>query len=1133
MKKFFNRILCVFLVLSLLPVAAFASQKPAEPEDDEYITVIVEVKGDAVLESQTAKDLGYKNYLNTNEAKAAENKMRSVQSKVQSEIKSTVKEDTPVLFTYTHTFNGFALRVNKSDIAKIRALPNVENVYMERIYQTFEGEEKDSIATAEAEENPESEPYMNFGSEMMDLEYLHDLGYTGKGLVIAVVDSAFDVNHIMFSEPIENPRLSKSDIADLIKNNSLSVCNAGATLSVNRVYRSEKIPFAFNYGSLSADTYFAVSDHGTHVAGIAAGNHGVDIFGNTFIGAAPDAQLLLMACTAGIDSGSLNSAALLAGMEDAVKLGADVINCSFGGAYVDSTAPEIKAVNAARNAGIMVAVAAGNFSRGNESAIPAELIDYSALPTPADISASTSVASADSTKYHETFYAFTVEGEEFYFTSMNDEVFFSDALKDKDYEYAYAGKSLESDYENLDVSGKVVLVEHGDIKWWQKALNAQNAGAVGMVVLFESLDISMTQSELVHIPVATVLDTNREKLLYAAEKKMTVLDGLQKRIATKPKTQMSYFSSWDTERTLELKPEITAPGGSILSSYNDDRFELMSGTSMATPFFAGATALLMGYIEANTDKYSQQGNRVMLLENLFMSTANVVMQDTENNIPYSPRLQGAGLANARKAATTPAILLGDEFTADSYTYRKSKISLREIKLDNDNAFSLNFTVRNLTNSPVTYDKLSMTVITDDADEDGYITDMRKLAFSDNLPESVTVPANSDVALDIKVTLDKEYLDENMGVFTNGFYIDGYVFLDNDDENTPMLNIPFTGFYGDWASQPALDGYIFDDNVLSGTYLYTLSKHLPNGSPTSDGEIVPLGLNLFDKDNDDLSAKEYAGVSPNFDSEADAVAAVFTPLRMVGKTDFAICDTDGKEIMRKTDGTEGNYYYAKKYSSSSLRFYPNELSDLPDGDYVFKIYAGFRYKEPYVQNETIEMPFYIDRKAPTISDFSISEDGSELDITVSDNRYLMGIVVYGESNGEYTCATYPVMPQKEYTTTIDISEFEKDSVAVAVFDYAYNSTWMSDCPPEFVFNGRNGTEFSFTVHNFSGKEIPCTLVLGLYLKGNLVGLTSKEETIKSGTSHKYFNLDCDVYDTVKLFTWENFKSMKPICNNFEF
>ena len=284
--------------------------------------------------------------------------------------------------------------------------------------------------------------------------------------------------------------------------------------------------------------------------------------------------------------------------------------------------------------------------------------------------------------------------------------------------------------------------------------------------------------------------------------------------------------------------------------------------------------------------------------------------------------------------------------------------------------------------------------------------------------------------------------------------------------------------------------------------------------------------MFKESNADLRGKEYVGISPNFDGEADDLKVQFMPIRPIGKTDFAICDTEVNEILRESDGTEGNYYYAKKCTKSYIGFEQDKLKGLPDGDYVFKIYAGFRYEEPYMQDEVIEMPFYIDREAPKINDFSISEDGGKLSLSISDNRYIMGIVVLGLTRSGYRMVSYPVAAQQEYTAEIDISKFDRDSIAVEVLDYAYNSTIASDYPPSYEFNGRNGTEFSFTVYNLLGRDTPCTMIMGLYLNDSLVGVTYKDEIINAGTSHKYFNLDCDVYDTIKLFTWDSMETMEP-------
>jgi subtilisin family serine protease len=56
----------------------------------------------------------------------------------------------------------------------------------------------------------------------------------------------------------------------------------------------------------------------------------------------------------------------------------------------------------------------------------------------------------------------------------------------------------------------------------------------------------------------------------------------------------AYFTTWGPTNELLLKPDIGAPGYDVISTYIDQGYELMSGTSMAAPYVAGVAALYIG-----------------------------------------------------------------------------------------------------------------------------------------------------------------------------------------------------------------------------------------------------------------------------------------------------------------------------------------------------------------------------------------------------------------------------------------------------------------------------------------------------------------------------------------------------------
>lgn len=102
---------------------------------------------------------------------------------------------------------------------------------------------------------------------------------------------------------------------------------------------------------------------------------------------------------------------------------------------------------------------------------------------------------------------------------------------------------------------------------------------------------------------------------------------------------MSYFSSTGpTSDTLALKPQFSAPGESILSTWplTGTGYAILSGTSMATPYVAGSYALV---------KSQYPNATVQEIRNRIQSTSKSIPYTYNQAIRDSPTQQGAGLIN--------------------------------------------------------------------------------------------------------------------------------------------------------------------------------------------------------------------------------------------------------------------------------------------------------------------------------------------------------------------------------------------------------------------------------------------------------------------------------------------------------
>ena len=341
---------------------------------------------------------------------------------------------------YDNVLTGFALKAPAGALDAIRRAPGVRAAFLEREGHVNDGATLDSEGGLEAARNGGQDP-ANLSAQLM--MRTDQVAQKGEGKVIAVIDTGVDTTHQAFTgELAGTPPLTPQKVAALS-----SQLGEGKT----GVYISQKFPFAYDYadGDNDASPREGGSGfHGTHVAGIAAGN------ADKIVGTAPNAQVIVAKVTRSEDDALLDSA-LLASLDDMLVLHPDVINLSLGWtAGMDNEADTVYATvyKTLQDAGITVNAAAGNaFSTGygNNSGkgLPyASDPDSSVIDEPATYSSVVAVTSVENALIRN---AFTVNGKDIGYQrsrGMNGEkvAYFSD-LPAGTYEYVDAGFASEED----------------------------------------------------------------------------------------------------------------------------------------------------------------------------------------------------------------------------------------------------------------------------------------------------------------------------------------------------------------------------------------------------------------------------------------------------------------------------------------------------------------------------------------------------------------------------------------------------------------------------------------------------------------------------------------------------------------
>ncbi len=570
------------------------------------------------------------------------------------------------MVTYNTLFVGFATQTTFATAKKIANTDFVKMVEMsvER--------NKPTLSPQEVAGGFRSASFYKPLSEMIEPINSRDLvgseevfkNNKGEGMVIAIIDSGYDLEHQSFyltDLGKSKAKLNQTTVEGIVNSGSVS----------KGKYHNEKIPFIYSYINKNTKMKEAkFASHGQHVAGIAAGNSVKYKSGNkegNFIGIAPESQLLLMRVFSD-ESPTTSSVHYTKALEDALHLKADSVNMSLGSPAGDHRSTEkttVNAINRLSQAGCVVAIAAGNdtaFGNAAQRKPDVNNPDYGILATPALIDRSLAVASLQ----HDTVtlkYADVLDDKKQVVKSyaLDWQETTKEYAPNKEYSFVYVNLGKKSDF-NESLEGKYALIERGEIPFGEKVQNAMEHNAAG-VIIFNSQQggenfFKMSGVKDFPIPVAAM---KRDSGLFLKENPNTHLK-FSKHEGTfdsDSKGKLSEFSSFGLTADATFKPEITAPGGNIYSLANNNGFSNQSGTSMASPQVAGGIALVKNRVNRDFSYLSDE-QRWQMVKKLLMSTAKI-HYNTETGAASSPRNQGAGIMNLSAALSSNIVLRSGEF----------------------------------------------------------------------------------------------------------------------------------------------------------------------------------------------------------------------------------------------------------------------------------------------------------------------------------------------------------------------------------------------------------------------------------------------------------------------------------------
>ena len=491
-------------------------------------------------------------------------------------------KNTKLCRIFKHAVTGYSV---KGPVSELQQLEKLNDIQLLSTVNTYKVENSVHLPNRYKPSSSFIDNFELIGTEAIR-GILDDKGnrLTGKGVTIGVIDTGIDYEH---------PDLRRSFAGghDLVDGDDDPMETKGAG--------------------------FRSTLHGTHVAGVIAAN-------GRMRGMAPDAKIVAYRALGPGGSGTTEQ--VIAAIDEAIKDKVDILNLSLGNDVNGPDLPISLALNKAVDEGIVAVTSSGN-SGPNRWTVGSPGTASKAI----SVGASTppmQVPYLHAPGLSEEIRLELLQGSDTWNITQSENLVF-------------AGLGTKEDMKG--VRDKLVLVERGKLTFTEKARNALEAGALGVIIhnntkgtFFGNLEASLP------IPVAAI---SKEEGL--ALKKQLVNNSMLIRMnLIEEKDILADFSSrGPVTVTWEIKPDIVAPGVAINSTIPGGYLPLQ-GTSMAAPHVAGAAALIK---QAHPDWTPAE------IKAAIMNTAkDITNRDGKR---YRTFEQGAGRIQLEEAINTESLIV--------------------------------------------------------------------------------------------------------------------------------------------------------------------------------------------------------------------------------------------------------------------------------------------------------------------------------------------------------------------------------------------------------------------------------------------------------------------------------------------